>query len=402
MPAVISARRIDDDFREDLIKLEQEASNPGVLPRVFDFSMSNQFLNCKRLGFYGTLMHLTPPAPAHPLSFGSAIHKGLETMYKFYLDRADVLMTCKRTKPLPEFHALREELVFKPAKLAFIEEARKDPTLPYLISEEAKYRAHSIERGLSLLRKYLEVCPITEWGESLWKVESSDHVEMGFAIIISGVWRGERDVIFVGKIDLLVRMLAQGFFGKLAVVDHKTTQRLTEWWGDQWKIHHQLTGYIKGARELTGEDVRHGIINALYFNKNIEEVNLHYPTSRSDEDFLEWEQEIIQLVEEIEEKWMLWQKIAQLPGGITRARMSQDGMKKVIDSEDAHRALSGEALTIWGKNPGHCFAYKKACPMFTMCIAKGVEQRVLAARKAYQVKQWLPFEQLSERGIGVV
>jgi len=63
------------------------------------------------------------------------------------------------------------------------------------------------------------------------------------------------DYVFWAKRDMLVREKATGAY---AVVDHKTTQRITDWFARRFRLTSQLTGYVW----LTSEEMKQAVTTA--------------------------------------------------------------------------------------------------------------------------------------------
>jgi len=381
--------KVTPEVESVIIEQEKAASDAGLLPSVFDYSMLSTFASCPRRGFLSYIMHLKPVEPAHPLTFGASIHKGLEEYFKASASGAE------------------KDEVRKRALEAFIEEARLDPSLPPLIKNEEKYDPRSVERGHNILSEYIDKCPLDN---DTWVVESADDVEVGFAVLLdrticpncgsalaavlaecqeqcTACGLNLTPITFVGKIDLIPRLKATR---ERIIVDHKTATRITEWYSLQWNPHDQLTGYMHGASELCGEKVRQAIINTLHFNKNILNVGVYYPTTRSDADIAEWQAETAHKVAALELMYSRWH--AAMNGG--------------VEAAGTHRkapSLGSPAITHFPKNTSMCFFWFRKCPFHDMCSAGKPAMRDRLAKADFVERQWMPFEELNRgaKGVGV-
>jgi hypothetical protein len=72
----------------------------------------------------------------------------------------------------------------------------------------------------------------------------------------------EEGLVLTGQCDAIVRM-----GGRLYVLEHKTTGTLTGFWKQKWPTSSQLSGYVWGAGQLTGETVVGAIVNAIEMGK---------------------------------------------------------------------------------------------------------------------------------------
>lgn len=201
----------DETIRQIIAEKEEQASKPGSLPLVYDNSMLSTLAACPRKGFLSYLLHLKPRRMQEPLSFGSAIHMGLETYYRHSVAIKNMLEAGGEAAAAVEDDF--DEKVKRLALEAYVNEIAKDRHMPRRIEDEEQYKPRSVERGFNLLNRYFQECPIDN---ELWCVEKPEWVELSFAILVG-------EFVFVGRIDLLVRDKRSG---QLAIVDHKTTTAL--------------------------------------------------------------------------------------------------------------------------------------------------------------------------------
>jgi hypothetical protein len=55
--------------------------------------------------------------------------------------------------------------------------------------------------------------------------------------------------------------------GAKAVLDHKTTGKISEWWLKKFRLVSQLSGYVYALGNKYGENVHGAYVNAIEFNK---------------------------------------------------------------------------------------------------------------------------------------
>lgn len=186
-------------------------------PIYIDYSIFSTFQTCEEKCRLSYVRHLRPHEEAPALGFGSAFHAGIEQWL--------------RTRDIQE------------ARAGFLAEVRRRGTLLPLSMESDEKR--SIERGIYLLDAYVE-----KWGNEPYEIlrrpdNGQPYVEVGFAIHIMD-WR-DRPVYLVGKLDSLKKSLMDG---RIRIFESKTTSRGLQWYLDQVRPNHQITGYYLGASAL--------------------------------------------------------------------------------------------------------------------------------------------------------
>lgn len=231
-----------------------------------------------------------------PLLFGVAYHKALEELY--------------RGRPLAEVNQ------------AFLD----------LFPPEAESKDRTRENGLRLIASY-----IAKWRHEDFEILAEPELAFHFRL---------GDFEYVGRIDLLT----QSKDGVIRPMDHKTVSRYDQSFELGYKIDIAQTGYIIGARQVTGEPVREAIISASRVTSKITDESFTRKfTTRWPWEFEEWTDEVLETVEDIQRD---------------RAR------------------------GVWRKHaPSACFAYNHVCPYFGLCTSKDKEELI---NSAYEVSVWEP------------
>lgn len=85
------------------------------------------------------------------------------------------------------------------------------------------------------------------------------------------------------------------------VLEHKTTSQLGQYYFDQFKPNNQVTGYVWGARKLSGQNVTGAIINAIGIYKSSATRFERQITSRNDQNIDEWLENVRNTCEMIRE-----------------------------------------------------------------------------------------------------
>lgn len=200
--------------------------------------------------------------PINPMSFGFALHAGLESLY----DGSGFEMS---TCPCPTFEGCRfcKGLKIPKFLVSFLINYPEDP------QDERDPRTQL--RGVEILCRYIEK----------WKTDQFDviAVEVPFTIPF-------REFNFIGRIDLVGRWKdSQRLFPN----DHKSTTRFGDLFDQQFKLSIQMTGYIVALESIMHEEVNEAQINAIRVTTKIDEDSFkRILTSRSPEEKERWKQEI--------------------------------------------------------------------------------------------------------------
>lgn len=226
----------------------------------FDASKYDTLKLCPQKYAYRYEQHLVPiNAYSTALSFGSAIHKALET---FYNGSAFVRVECPKG-PCEICHSSNSV-----SKIAaeFMKAYPKDPDNEGI--SRSRQDPRTTETGLNLLGSYA-----AKWKREAFEVIG---VEIPFEIPF-----GPRRKV-VGKIDVLIR---DG--GRLKPLDHKTASRFGDLFLRGFKLSTQMAIYMYATEQITGEKVDSAIINGLRVSNNVdpEDSFLRLETSRTPEDF---------------------------------------------------------------------------------------------------------------------
>ena len=91
------------------------------------------------------------------------------------------------------------------------------------------------------------------------------------------------------------------FGSSIYVLEHKTTSMLGQYYFDQFKPNNQVTGYVWGARKLSGQNVTGAIINAIGIYKSSTTKFERQITSRDDTNIAEWLENVRNVCEQIRE-----------------------------------------------------------------------------------------------------
>jgi hypothetical protein len=320
--------------RTDLSRIAdhyQQHGEQSLLTQIgewLDSSKISELNLCPRKYYYRHERHLVPLSnegdPGHwanPMTFGHALHAALASYYDGSAFRKetcpcpDVCRHCQG-KPIPRIIA------------QFLINYPWDPDDP----KDPRTR----DRGIEIISVYLG-----KWQREPFKVVG---VECSFALDFG-------EFTYIGRIDLLKEES-----GKLAPLDHKSTTRFGMIFEQQFKLSHQMTGYMRGVEKITGEPVTEGEINALRITSRIDvdESFARMTTTRTPEDFEEWEFQVRQAFEEIK-----------------RFR----------------------SLNYWPmRAPFACSAYNRTCEYYNLCTT-GASRREEMITRSFMHRPWTPLDE---------
>lgn len=89
------------------------------------------------------------------------------------------------------------------------------------------------------------------------------------------------------------------FGQQVYVIDHKTTSMMGNYYFDQFKPNNQMTGYVWGARALSGREVGGAIINAICVRKTGKTEFARQITTRTETEIQRWLQDVRSTCNEI-------------------------------------------------------------------------------------------------------
>jgi hypothetical protein len=162
-------------------------------------------------------------------------------------------------------------------------------------------------------------------------------------------------IMITGRADMLA-----SYLGRIWVSDEKTTgQAFTKNWPKQWEARGQFTTYCWGLKK-NKIDVYGALVRGVWIGKDSFKFQ-QLPTSRNNFMIAIWEQQMLEKLKNILEKYKRWKDSGKHP------------------LEIFHGA--------WNDN---CFKYFKPCPFQELCRDKNSEQYL---ESQYTQNIWLPHEQ---------
>jgi len=249
----------------------------GITKVRINFSSLAILQKCAREAEYSLIRGLKPQLESPALTFGSAIHKGLETYYcgertervlpKKYRETMDAIGLGRWEPDWAEF------LLFSAAR-AFVLKAEPLSALP----DDNK---RSILTGVWMLTHYFEKYLTDEY--VIMQDAQGPVIERKFSLDL-----GDNITLF-GTMDFVMRSEVTG---QILPGDHKTASSLYDFY-DKVSPNFQYTGYVWAAKEVFGYDTDLFLVNALQVkappktSRGSEPDFARQVTQRTEEDFRE-------------------------------------------------------------------------------------------------------------------
>ena len=253
----------------------------GVTSVSINFSSLTLIQQCARKAQYSLIRGLRPALESPALTFGSAIHKGLEVYYSGERTERRIPSDYKEIMSMIGCGQWQEEwgesLLFAAAR-AFALKAEPLSALP----DDNK---RSIFTGVWMLQHYFQKYLTDEY--VIMRDEHGPVVERKFTMPIHKDDGLEIDLF--GTIDFVMKSEVSG---QILPGDHKTASSLYDFY-DKVSPNFQYTGYLWAAREILGYDTDLFLVNALQVKQPPKTARGSEPdfarqiTQRTEEDFNE-------------------------------------------------------------------------------------------------------------------
>lgn len=261
---------------------------------------------CPRKSYYSLERKISPKQESPATLFGSAIHSALETFYSADKSERVIPTNMNKTLELMAYGAVSEAendfLVYR-ATRKFIERAQSLKSLP---PEDKR----SLANGVWILGHYF-----TSWIDDPYTVymdKEGPFTERTLEAVLHS--SNNLEVTLFGTIDVVMQNTANG---ELLVADHKTSSVVGKDFYNRLKPNHQYTGYLWLANKVLGLELDRFMVNCIEVkSKGVtgRAAKPNFPrqiTTRSAEDFREFEQSVVYYVEQ----FMYWRKTGFWPVG---------------------------------------------------------------------------------------
>ncbi len=243
-------------------------------------------LSCMRKAHYVLDRQLKSMSESPALSYGTAIHKGLEVFYSHPCRERSIPTGFKENsdlmahgQPAPSDHFLYK------AVQAFVESAAPLKALPDIDKR-------SVSTGVWLLQNYFAT-----YINDPYEVycDAQGPVTERTAEVVLWEEPGLRIILF-GTIDVVLQNKASG---QILPTDHKTTSVVGSEFFNRLKPNHQYTGYLVIAQQVLGLQTNEFLVNGLQVKARpltSRGSGPHFtrqPTSRSEHDIIEFKQTVV-------------------------------------------------------------------------------------------------------------
>lgn len=248
-----------------------------------DNSTLETYVTCPRSYAFNNIYGRSPE-PKSALTFGSAIHRGLELYYK---NRPvnEIIEGVVATFPSKSDSFLDELLGAETSSREWrTPELAVDTILEYMKTypkecetwEVMTFNGEpAVEIGFSIPLMETKIDSLCNWPQSTLVVGSNDHSPFHVKNLT---------VFWTGKLDLLVRMRQSG---AIKVLDHKTSSIASGQFLDDFILSQQTLGYTWAGREMLEEPVD-GLILDLIVNRQPTRTGTARALSRYPYPYPEW------------------------------------------------------------------------------------------------------------------
>lgn len=254
---------------------------PGHFLLVIDNSSLEVFTTCPQSAYYKLVLKREAHARNAALTFGGALHEGLEAfLYDQYdtqtggvhndfthaaqVDKENqriLRFFTENPAPLDEYRTVQN-------CLAVLAAYRTRATMPdYQWEIQADASGPIIERAFELP---LGVVEVGGWIDMPWltkeektQCDANDSALKGTVVSGGNTWVSHIHIAWSGRIDAIARCN-----GAVRVVDHKTTSIMGDQFMQDFQISNQVLGYVWASRQLWPDlDISAFCLNAIHFKK---------------------------------------------------------------------------------------------------------------------------------------
>lgn len=232
---------------------------PGHFLMVIDNSSLEVFTTCPKSADYKLVRKREAHARNAALTFGGALHEGLEALL---LEQSPDEQNQRMLKFFTENPAPLDEYRTVGNALAVLDAYRKRSALPdYQWEIQWDANGPIIERAFELPLGVLEVGAFVAMP---W-LTTEEYLEQHIDLETRNIWIDQIHLAWSGRIDAIARC---GDPRVVRVVDHKTTSIMGDQFLADFQISNQVLGYVWAARQLWPDlDVSAFCLNAIHFKK---------------------------------------------------------------------------------------------------------------------------------------
>lgn len=239
---------------------------------------------CMRKAQYELFLGLRNEDESAPLTFGKALHKGLEYWYCLPRNQRSLSEKYKNDLKLMQAGHAQPEPYDDGALEAIRQFVLAGEMLKALPTDDLR----SVSTGVKILERYFAFYKDDPF--VVVRDVEGPLIERDFEFTLHDDERLK--IIYMGTIDC---MLQNEVTGQIVCVDHKTSTRMNEL-ASRAATAHQITGYIMAAhRSFNLPTVDTFIINGIQVAKTVHNLQ-RFPTTRTEQHFVELTQAVLRAV----------------------------------------------------------------------------------------------------------
>ncbi len=329
---------------------------PDCYTLAIDNSSLELFSVCSRMAEYHLVAGREPASPSSALSFGSALHKGLEIIYRH--GQTDDTIRLAQETIIRHFHdhpvapdEYRTAAFCLDVFNGYI--ARHAKELFQVVEDEQgpwAERSFRLPLGMVELNKRVPgqagrlITPYSLGEANDPNIWSPDETEYG--VYIKKVY-----ILWTGRIDLVI-----SWDSKLWVLDHKTSSRGGETFFDDFYLSQPQQGYVWALSQLLDRPIAGSVVNAFICRKPTKSgISVEYDRRRyeySPEQLSEWEHNTLTLATDflhhlsrgffpMETKWCFGKygkckyfDVCRLPSALRPTALAMDTFRNVTWSPE--------------------------------------------------------------------
>lgn len=228
-------------------------------------------------------MGLRTEEESAPLTFGKALHRGLE--YWYCLPRDQRALPDKYKSDMQALQAGNAPT--EPYSDGVLEALRQFVISAEVLRVLPDDDARSINNGVKTLKRYFDFYKDDPF--IVHRDSEGPLIERDFEFTM--LETDKLKVIYIGTIDCILRNETND---NIVVVDHKTTTRLSDL-ASRAATSHQVTGYIMAAQQCFNLKTDTFIINGIQVAKTVHNLQ-RFPTTRTSEHFESLKQAVLSAI----------------------------------------------------------------------------------------------------------
>jgi len=251
----------------------------GVTRYYINYSSLDIIQTCKRKAKYILHDKLVSGESNAATTFGSAVHRALETWYCApKINRKRSSAECDDQQIL----MLNRQATTKHGECARCASVFSFLEAGHILRNLPETDKRSQQNGIHILNNYFNVYLSDPY--VIVEDDMGPMCERSFELLIATTPHPKTlqpcEIYLFGTIDSILKNEQTG---EIIVCDHKTTASLGKDFFNRIKPNHQYTGYFLGAKEVLGLDVKRFMVNGIQVAKTKYDLNRQFTIITSDD-----------------------------------------------------------------------------------------------------------------------